>query len=410
MFKPLTTPHKPMFIRYTLTLPTALPTDIEMILFSPPLTGSFTRRASSQTEVRWRPEEIRDFYQPSSVSDLTASRNQRKFRGVHGRDNRRKGTTPAEAEKFNSILANIFADLERTNGPLQPGSSTSDPYGASLSMGASMVRARKFGLFDRPENLGQLDSKSIEELESLKEQVSTLSSDLEVFEWSKKNVFKFDLSDTGELSYSPTYPHILAFTIKLLRLNFNNPHLGLALFQHAQTVNVESYMFGCLTDVYNEVIQIRWDSFKDLNGVEAAIREMDLNGLEFDKQTNSIIRNITTQIATHVAQGLDLNVIYGHGAETKYRQLEDRLTRDIDRQWRISKKKSESKRQSNDLAVNKSLSDLSGRLTGSAGPSTDGIVKRPTRRWNPASQSEEPPTSIWPRERERQRSKFGLRA
>ncbi|WWC62554.1 uncharacterized protein I303_105150 [Kwoniella dejecticola CBS 10117] len=185
----------------------------------------------------------------------------------------------------------------------------------------------------------------LEELELLKEEMEVISSDIELIEWAKSRVFK-PLSEiptstistatsnsanpsnantdananaspiqtentmqapsmtlsatptpTPMISYPATYPKILAHLLRTLRVNYNSPHLVLSLFQHAKTASLESYLSGCLTEVYNEVLTVRWESFRDLIGVEEGIREMEIMGVGWDQTTSKLISKIVEEVS-----------------------------------------------------------------------------------------------------------------
>lgn len=257
---------------------------------------------------------------------------------MHRRASRGLGTTPAEAAAFNNVLAGIFADLESKDA-LRPGSGpTTDPYGAQLSVGRALYRAQKTARAFAIED-GEIDQALGTELDQLKESMSALMTDVEVLEWAKQNIFTQTMSADGEMMYSRAYPHILAHAMRLLRKNFNNPHLALALFQHAQTASLESYLCGCLTSAYNEVIHVRWYSFRDLAGIEQAVREMDSNGLKWDKTTRSLIDTICDEVSLAFSKGSAATEQYGDKAGDVLRSLEQRVQSDMRREEIIQRDK-----------------------------------------------------------------------
>ena len=154
----------------------------------------------------------------------------------------------------------------------------------------------------------------VEALDELKEEVSAISSDFELLDWARRRVFdtlpkptmsgsSTLLSETEEPTEFPsTYPRILAHLMKVSRQNYNNPHLSLSLFHHAQTHSPESYLSGCLSSAYTELIRTRWECFRDLEGVYRAIQEMDLNAVSWDRTTQSTIGKIVEQVGRDLIQ------------------------------------------------------------------------------------------------------------
>ncbi|WWD04846.1 hypothetical protein V865_002917 [Kwoniella europaea PYCC6329] len=272
-----------------------------------------------------------------------------RHRGVHSRFRRSAGSTPKEAETFNEILAGIFADLNYGSASSSsPGSSRlnssnfgldegygtqrgiglNDPYSATKSglggfgykfglnksnSGTIKNRARNlrshFIDLEKEDDKDDKDLELLEEFEMLKEEMEVISSDVELIEWSKNRVFKplanidndpnAKTGTTGlpVITYSPTYPKILAHLLRTLRVNYNSPHLVLSLFNYAQNISLESYLSGCLTEVYNEVLLTRWESFRDLKGVELGIREMEIMGVNWDQITARLISKIVEEIS-----------------------------------------------------------------------------------------------------------------
>ncbi|OCF33487.1 hypothetical protein I316_04908 [Kwoniella heveanensis BCC8398] len=278
-------------------------------------------------------------------------------RGVHARQRRAAGQTPKEAETFDAILAGIFANLEsststsssfsnRSRTRTSPGGAgggvVSDPYAAArgggrAGVGAGFGLGRSTGVGDRARNLrrwferDEVDDEVVEELEMLKEEMAVIGDDVELIEWAKNRVFKplapIDVSATRQtalnpaddqsksngdsatsntaaspvpapfLTFAPTYPKILAHLLRTLRVNYNSPHLVLSLFHYAQTSSLESYLSGCLTGAYNEVLTAKWESFRDFVGVENGIREMEVMGVNWDAATARLVSRIVEEVS-----------------------------------------------------------------------------------------------------------------
>jgi len=61
--------------------------------------------------------------------------------------------------------------------------------------------------------------------------------------------------------------------------------MALSIFEQG----FESYVVGCDTPVYNEILKIRWDFWKDVQGMDALLTEMQSNGVLFDLATKVIV-------------------------------------------------------------------------------------------------------------------------
>ena len=274
-------------------------------------------------------ERLRDTI-PDHESGISASRGPRSY----SQRRRAQGQTGDEAAVFDRVLSSIFLDLE-TAGPLRPGSSPhSDPYSSQfgsrrLTEGSRSVRRDFDGIEEKP------DIQVMAEVDELKEDLSTVQTDIELFEWAQKKIFTPQVSEDGGEPYFPrSYPYILAHLIKIARTNFNNPHLALALFQYAQTLSIESYIFGCLTSAYNELLRTRWECFQDLEGVEQGIMEMEANGVGWDKQTEKLVTAVTDSVSRNLVESGEVSMWMDHQVE-RLAGLEQRLEAYIRRQEEI---------------------------------------------------------------------------
>jgi len=144
-----------------------------------------------------------------------------------------------------------------------------------------------------------------EELDRKKEEIELCDTDAQLLEWATREVFKPQNPATAatEGQLSPTqnnqlYPHIIATLMRSFRDKFHDPNLALAIFEHAKHLSVASYVFGCTAPVYNEVIETRWFSFRDLKGILEALQEMKVNGVEPDNRTRKIIETIRRDAPT----------------------------------------------------------------------------------------------------------------
>ncbi|KAL1916296.1 uncharacterized protein VTP21DRAFT_5913 [Calcarisporiella thermophila] len=100
-------------------------------------------------------------------------------------------------------------------------------------------------------------------------------------------------------SFGPPYPanysSILATAIQRSHM-FGDSGMALAIFEQAKRQGMESYVAGCTTPVYNQVLRVRWEWTRDIRGIEALVTEMQSNGLDFNPQTRELLREIQIQI------------------------------------------------------------------------------------------------------------------
>ncbi len=147
------------------------------------------------------------------------------------------------------------------------------------------------------------------ELDKLKEQLALCSSDYAMLEWAERKVFgasiRAEEAAREEISAGkpppchlqpPVYPHLLAALMSTAREKYDDPHLALAVFEHARNLSPLSYIFGCTTSAYNELLETRWGSFRDLRGVHAALEEMRANGVSPDSRTRALVDDVRREI------------------------------------------------------------------------------------------------------------------
>jgi hypothetical protein len=147
------------------------------------------------------------------------------------------------------------------------------------------------------------------ELDRLKEQLALCQSDHAMLEWAEREVFGASIraEEAARAAFAAgkrpprhlqpsVYPHLLAALMSTARERYEDPHLALALFDHARNLSALSYIFGCTTPAYNELLETRWCSFRDLRGVHAALEEMRANGVPADSRTRALVEDVRREV------------------------------------------------------------------------------------------------------------------
>jgi len=153
-----------------------------------------------------------------------------------------------------------------------------------------------------------------EELDRKKVEMALCDTDQQLLEWAMREVFgeskryeevaRKAISDVAagkELETMPElqpaiYPHLVAQLMRTFRDKYHDPHLALSMFDHARHLSIPSYVFGCTTPAYNELIQTRWRCFRDLKGVHDALEEMSINGVDLDNRTRTLMEEVRRQV------------------------------------------------------------------------------------------------------------------
>jgi len=157
-------------------------------------------------------------------------------------------------------------------------------------------------------------AQSNEELDRKKEEMELCDTDQQLLEWAMQEVFGeskryeeaarraiSEVTAGKELQSMPDlqpaiYPHLVAQLMRMFRDKYRDPHLALSMFDHARHLSIPSYVFGCTTPAYNELIQTRWRCFRDLRGVHDALEEMTVNGVDLDNQTRTLVEEVRRQV------------------------------------------------------------------------------------------------------------------
>ena len=153
-----------------------------------------------------------------------------------------------------------------------------------------------------------------EELDRKKEEMLLCDTDHQLLEWAMREVFgeskRYEeiaqeaikaVVAGKELETMPQlqpaiYPHLVANLIRTFRDKYRDPHLALSMFDHARHLSIPSYVFGCTTPAYNELIETRWRCFRDLKGVHDALEEMTVNGVDANNQTRKLLEEVRRQV------------------------------------------------------------------------------------------------------------------
>ncbi|OBZ90288.1 Uncharacterized protein C5D6.12 [Choanephora cucurbitarum] len=94
--------------------------------------------------------------------------------------------------------------------------------------------------------------------------------------------------------YPAYYPRVLAAAIE--HVAAKDPYVALTIFEMAKTKSISSYLVGCTVDVYNAMLMIRWDVWRDIYGMLKLVEEMTLNGIAYDRRSRQIIKQVVQEI------------------------------------------------------------------------------------------------------------------
>ncbi|RDB24998.1 hypothetical protein Hypma_008012 [Hypsizygus marmoreus] len=217
--------------------------------------------------------------------------------------------TARESSAFNEMFEMIFdAVTAQESGTTSVSSSDS-----AVGVGRGGINDLIGKLRKHPRRLKWF-SDSDEILDRQKEAMDLCTTDHELLEWATREVFgesqRYENEARKAISAAavsgtlgdlpmlqpPTYPHLVALLMRAFRDKYNDPHLALSIFDHARHLSIASYVFGCSTQAYNELIETRWKSFRDLKGVHDGLEEMKVNGVKVDSRTRKIVEEVRREV------------------------------------------------------------------------------------------------------------------
>jgi hypothetical protein len=224
---------------------------------------------------------------------------------------RRQAMTAREISAFDEMFNMIFNAVseQKTEGDV------SGPVGIGR---AGRGMSDLFGKLRRHGKKLKWTNDSEEELDRKREEMELCDTDQQLLEWSMREIFAeskryeeaarraidraAEASSRDEKVPMPPlhpmwYPHLLSQLIRTFRDKYRDPHLALSIFDHAKHLSIPSYVFGCTTPAYNELIETRWRCFRDLRGVCDALEEMRANAVGPDARTRTLVENMRKEVS-----------------------------------------------------------------------------------------------------------------
>ncbi|KIK39189.1 hypothetical protein CY34DRAFT_89702 [Suillus luteus UH-Slu-Lm8-n1] len=218
---------------------------------------------------------------------------------------RRQAMTAREVSAFDEMFNMIFDAVSEQKNPSAKLSSSKAPM------------SDLFGRLRRHSKRLKWTTQADEEFDKKKEEMELCDTDQQLLEWAMREVFgqsqQYEERPTPTSTTSansqppqlasmhpelqhPTYPYLVAHLMRSFRDKYRDPHLALSIFDYTQHLSIPSYVFGCTTPAYNELIETRWTCFRDLRGVHDALEEMHVNGVEPDGRTKQLVEKLRREV------------------------------------------------------------------------------------------------------------------
>ncbi|KAG8936975.1 hypothetical protein FRC02_009112 [Tulasnella sp. 418] len=94
------------------------------------------------------------------------------------------------------------------------------------------------------------------------------------------------------------YPHIIPRLMKTFRDRYHDPNLALAIFDFTRNFSIQSFLLGCSTSAYNELLKILWKDFRNLKRIAESLDDMDVNGIVPDADTIRLVEGIIADLSS----------------------------------------------------------------------------------------------------------------
>ena len=154
-----------------------------------------------------------------------------------------------------------------------------------------------------------------QELRNWEKRLDSCSTDFELANFLDSEVFHVmeahaqglppEAGKTSFTSLRTNYSSILLKAMRLFRLLYHNPLAAHTLFLRAKMLSAESYVLGCTTKLYNELLLSRWESFTDLFSISEILDEMNTNGVAGDRDTADILQRIQSDVQEWATCGVE---------------------------------------------------------------------------------------------------------
>jgi len=124
-------------------------------------------------------------------------------------------------------------------------------------------------------------------------------NDWELLKWLDKNLFGMVSSQDAESERkipSAVYADLLVEGMITFRQSFNDLVGAMSLFERVKGLGAESYVVGCSPGAYNEMLQTKWEAYRDVSKIVELVDEMEINGVEGSQKTMEILRSIIGEV------------------------------------------------------------------------------------------------------------------
>ncbi|EFQ97428.1 hypothetical protein MGYG_00469 [Nannizzia gypsea CBS 118893] len=96
------------------------------------------------------------------------------------------------------------------------------------------------------------------------------------------------------------YPATLLHALRILQNKFPMSPLTTRLFESIRSHGRASFIIGSSKELFHELIDFRWRVYNDLPSIVSLLKEMEENGIDFDKRTLELVERIRQRGAREI--------------------------------------------------------------------------------------------------------------
>lgn len=217
-------------------------------------------------------------------------------------------TSPKPRNKdTDSVIEKKLLDLVMRNRQLYKDKAPLPRSMLSTIYGKTTNKPKKEKSSEEEEDEGSLDflhpnknstnwkMKDISQNESIKLKERELQSINAIVETTTSiDLLNAIMKEINQEKYPKYYPRVLAKAIE--HASRKDPYLALTIFELAKYKSLNSYIFGCTTKVYDAMLLLKWEAWRDVYGMLNLIEEMTVNGITYSNDSRRIVRAVVQEI------------------------------------------------------------------------------------------------------------------
>ncbi|GAA5803089.1 hypothetical protein EDC94DRAFT_66314 [Helicostylum pulchrum] len=204
-------------------------------------------------------------------------------------------STSHKAKETDSVIEKKLLDLVVHNRQLYKEKAPLPRSMMAPIYGKTVHKIRRNSEEDDDERTNNWDMSHIAQDERIKMKEKELHHLNQIVETTNSlDLLKSITKEMDQTEYPSYYPKLITKAIE--HASQSDPYLAITIFELAKAKSVESYIFGCTTKVYDAMLLLRWETWRDVYGMLNLVEEMTVNGIEYSNDSRRIVRSVVQEI------------------------------------------------------------------------------------------------------------------